>query len=129
MDLKTEIEKLGKGLTAYVGEEIIEVSHKDFLFDYDFDRLEDDVDTLEKIKDFLSYEYIFGRSIRKKDYFETVIAAKNYYLFGGFDEDLEIEAKNIRIQIYFIQSGVFLKTLTSFLEIQLLGTIFHQNII
>lgn len=95
MNLKEEIEKLDKNLTASVGEECIEVGHKDFLFDYDFERLENDEDTLAKIKDFISIKYDVGKSIQKKDYFEVVVGISNYYMYGGFDEEPKIEVTNV----------------------------------
>lgn len=48
MKLKEEIEKLAKDLTASVGDEYIEVSHPNFLFDYGFNRTGSDKEVLGK---------------------------------------------------------------------------------
>ena len=54
MDLKKEIEKVGKNLTVTVEEKYIIISHKDFDFEYEFDRSKNNEDILSEIKDFIS---------------------------------------------------------------------------
>jgi len=90
--LKDELQKINTEIEFNIDKDYIHFHYPKYnMDDLEFEREDDDKETINILKEFLSYEYSQGKSISKKDYFEIIVNISIYSNFW-YDENFELEA-------------------------------------